>query len=113
MDINRMGPRNIPLDNPAQPADRMAARFQGSAPPKDAGAAAAGGALPPVAQSDLADARKTDQILAQSFGSLVDAAGRQQGATLSDAQRRDLVEFMGSDPLMRGKLLSYLEQIAK
>jgi hypothetical protein len=51
--------------------------------------------------------------MTRSFGSLVDGAGRQLGVSLSDTQRRDLVEFMGNDPLMRGKLLGYLGQIAK
>jgi hypothetical protein len=114
MDINRTGPRSAHLDNPAPAADRTSARFQTSASAaKDLGPATPAGGLPPVTQSDLADPRKTDDILARSFGSLVDAAGRQQGVPLSDAQKNDLVQFLGNDPLMRGKMLGYLEQVAK
>jgi hypothetical protein len=114
MDINRTGPRSAHLDNPAQTSERTGARFQSSAPaPPDPGATAAAGSLPAVTQAELADPGKTEKAVSQSFGSLVDDAGRQLGLSPSGAQRRDMVEFLGNDPLMRGKLLSYLEQIAK
>jgi hypothetical protein len=114
MDINRTGPRSAHLDNPAPAADRTSARFQTTpSAAKNTGAAAPAGVLPAVTQSDLADPGKTEDILSRSFGSLVDDAGRQQGVPLSDAQKRDLVQFLGNDPLMRGKLLGYLEQTAK
>jgi hypothetical protein len=108
MDINRTGPRNAQFDNPAQATERTAARFKSSAP-----AAADAGAPPALAQADLADPRKSEEIVARSFGALVDDAGKQLGASPTDAQKRDLVQFLANDPLMRGKMLSYLEQIAK
>jgi hypothetical protein len=111
MDINRTGPRSAHLDNPAPATERTAARFKNSVPP--AADPRASAASTTVTQADLSDAGKTDQIMTRSFGSLVDGAGQQLGVSLSDTQRRDLVEFMGNDPLMRGKLLGYLEQIAK
>jgi hypothetical protein len=111
MDINRTGPRSAHLDNPAQTTERTAARFNRSAPPATDPRAA--GASPAITQADLADPRKAEEILTRSFGSLVNGAGRQMGVPLSDTQTRDLVDFLGKDPLMRGKLLGYLEQIAK
>jgi hypothetical protein len=114
MDINRTGPRSAHLDNPAQASERTAARFKSSAPAAvDPGTNTVAGSLPAVTQADLANAGKTEEAVTRSFGSLVDDAGRQMGVSPSDAQKRDLVEFLGNDPLMRGKLLSYLEQIAK
>jgi hypothetical protein len=44
---------------------------------------------------------------------MVDNAGRQLGVTVSDEQKQKLLEFLGSDPIMRGKLLAFLEQVVK
>jgi hypothetical protein len=49
----------------------------------------------------------------RSFGELVDQAGSRLGVTLTGTHRRDVLEFLTSDPVMRGKLLKYLEQVVK
>lgn len=54
-----------------------------------------------------------EAILTRCFGDLVDNAKRELGAVISDAQRRDLIEFMRSDPVLRAKLLKYLGQIVE
>jgi hypothetical protein len=66
-----------------------------------------------VAQADLRDPAKLEEILTRCFGDLVDDAGQQLGAPVSDAQKRDLLEFLKTDPVMRAKLLKYLEQVVK
>jgi hypothetical protein len=43
----------------------------------------------------------------------VDNAGRQLGATLSETQKQNLLEFFKNDPVLRGNLLAYLEQNVK
>jgi hypothetical protein len=115
MEINRTGPRRPPFENQAPKTERTDARFKSPASqPVDGGATASLEGIPPgLTQADLGDARKTEETLMRCFGALVDNAGRQLGVTLSDAQKRNLLEFMGNDPVMRGKLLKYLEQVVK
>jgi hypothetical protein len=115
MDINRTGPRNAHFDNPAQRAEQTAARFQKPALQSgDPGAAAPPIGVPPgVTQADLKDPRKTEEILTRCFGDLVDNAGSQLGVPVSDEQKRNLLDFLGKDPVMRGKLLNFLEQSVK
>jgi hypothetical protein len=114
MEVNRTGTRNAHLDN-AQMAKPKGARFNSplsSSAGADTTSGAAGGALA-VTQADLADPGKTEETLRRCFGGLVDDSSRQLGVSPSDSQKRDLVEFLGNDPLMRGKLLNYLDQVVK
>jgi hypothetical protein len=115
MDINRTDSRKTHLEDPAQKAERTTARFKSPASqPVDPGAAAPPPGVPSgVTQADLRDAGKTEATMMRCFGDLVDNAGRQLGVAVSDAQRHNLVEFLGSDPIMRGKLRNYLDQIVK
>jgi hypothetical protein len=114
MDINRTGPRNAQFEDPAQKAERTGARFTNSASqPVDPGAAPPAGIPPGITQADLRDPQKAEEAVMRCFGELVDNAGSQLGVPLSDEQRRNLLEFLGNDPVMRGKLLSYLEQNVK
>ena len=115
MDINRTGSRNAQFEDPAQKAERTGARFTNSASqPADPAAAAPPAGVPPgITQVDLRDPPKAGEIVMRCFGELVDNMGRQLGAPLSDEQRRNLLEFLGNDPVMRGKLLSYLDQTVK
>lgn len=114
MDINRTGPRK-PLKDPAQKTERTDTRFKDPAPrPIDPPIAASPIGIPPgVTRADLRDAHKAEEALMRCFGSLVDESGRQLGVMVSDAQRRNLLEFFGNDPVMRGKLIKYLEQVVK
>ena len=114
MDINRTGPRNAQFEDPAQKAERTGARFTSStSEPVDPAASPPAGVPPGITQADLRDPQKAEEAVMRSCGDLVDGAGRQLGVPLSDAQRRSLLEFLGNDPVMRGKLLSYLEQVVK
>lgn len=115
MDINRTGPRKPHLEDAAQKTERTDARFKSPASqPIDSGAAAPPVGVPPgVTQADLRDARKAEETLMRCFGGMVDDAGRHLGVAVSDEQRRNLLEFLGNDPVMRGKLLKYLDQVVK
>jgi len=115
MDINRTGPRNAQFEDPAQKAERTGARFTSSASqPADPVASAPPAGVPAgITQADLRDPQKADEALMRCFGELVDNAERQLGVPLSDVQRRNLIEFLGNDPVMRGKLISHLDQVVK
>jgi hypothetical protein len=115
MEINRNGPRKPHLENPAQKTDRTDARFNSSVSQSfDAGATEPPVGIPPgVTQADLRDARKAEETLMRCFGELVDDVGRRLGVPISDVERRNLLEFLAQDPLTRGKLLKYLEQVVK
>jgi hypothetical protein len=115
MDINRTGPRNPYFEDPAQKAELTGTRFKspGSQPTDPAATAPSIGVASEITQADLRDPRKTEETLTRRFGDLVDNAGRQFGMPVSDAQKHNLIEFLGNDPVMRGKLLNYLEQVVK
>ena len=115
MDINRTGPRQTHLEDPAPKSQRTTARFRSTgAEPVDSGATAPPTGVPTgVTLSDLRDPGKAEQTLRRCFGDMVDNAGRQLGVTVSDEQKQKLLEFLGSDPIMRGKLLAFLEQVVK
>ena len=111
MDINRTGPRNSPLENPTQKTEHNSSGFKNSADeargsdPGVAARAAAG-----VTRGDLADAGKAEEILKRYFSDMVESASRELGVCVSDTQKQNLVQFLGNDPVIRGKLLNYLEQ---
>jgi hypothetical protein len=116
MEINRTGPRNAQFDSTTtQKTQPSGARFKSSVPPSadPQTAEGPGGASLTVTQADLADSGKTEETLRRCFGGLVADSGQQLGVSPSTSQTRDLVDFLGSDPLMRGKLLSYLDQVVK
>jgi hypothetical protein len=115
MDINRTGPRKPHLENPAQKAERTDAQFKSPAsqPIEPSATAPPPGVPPGVTPADLRDPRRVEEILMRCFGGLLDDAGHQLGVAVSDVQRRNLLEFLGNDPVMRGKLLKYLGQVVK
>jgi hypothetical protein len=47
------------------------------------------------------------------FGDMVDNAGRQFGVTVSGEHRQKLLDFLANDPMMKGKLLAFLDQVVK
>ena len=114
MEINRTSPRNPYVEDPAQRTERTGARFKSSGSQTDAPVIASStGVAPAISQADLRDPRKAEEMLASRLGDLVDSAGNQLGMPVSDAQKHSLVEFLGNDPVMRGKLMNYLEQVVK
>src|SRR5262249_60468778 len=66
-----------------------------------------------VTQAGLAGPRKAEETLRRCFSGLVDDSGRRLGIAPCHSQKSDLVAFLGNDPLMRGKLLNYLDQVVK
>jgi len=116
MDINRTDTRKPHLEDPAQKTERTDARFKSpAAQPVDPGTTTTplAGVPAGVTQADLRDPRKMEETLMRCFGGLVDNAGSELGVTVSDEQRRNLLEFLSNDPVMRGKLLKFLEQVVK
>jgi|SRR5688572_12223076 hypothetical protein len=113
MDINRTGPRRPYIENPAQKTERTDARFKSPASESVDATASPVGVPPGVTRADLSDSGKLEHTLMRCFGELLDGAGQQLGLTVSDSQRRNVVEFLQNDPVMRGKLLKYLEQVVK
>jgi hypothetical protein len=115
MEINRTGPRNAQFDNTTQKAQPSGARFKSSVSSSGRAQATDGPDADSlgVTQADLADPRKTEETLRRCFSGLVDDSGRQLGISASNSQKSDLVAFLGNDPLMRGKLLNYLDQVVK
>jgi hypothetical protein len=115
MEINRTGPRNGQFDNTTQKTQQSGGGFKSSI--SSLGLAQATGGPDAdslgVTQADLADPRKSEETLRRCFNGLVEDSGRQLGISPSDSQKSDLVAFLGSDPLMRGKLLNYLDQVVK
>ena len=113
MEINRLGPRGPHTDNPAEKT--KSAQF----PPPASGSAEPGGPAAPagvpsgVTPADLRDPAKTGEILDRCFTGLVDNASTQLGVSISSTQKQSLVEFLGNDPVLRGKLLTYLDQAVK
>jgi hypothetical protein len=115
MEINRTGPRQTQIEDPAAKPQPSASRFRcAGSPAVDAGATAPPTGVPPgITPADLRDAGKAEAALMSCFNDMVDNAGQQLGVTVSDEQRQKLLEFLGSDPMIRGKLLSFLEQVVK
>jgi hypothetical protein len=114
MEINRTGPRNGHFDNTTQKTQQTGVEFKSSA--SAARAQATGGpdaASLGVTQADLTDPSKTEETLRRCFNGLVEDSGRQLGISPSNSQKNDVAAFLGSDPLMRGKLLNYLDQVVK
>jgi hypothetical protein len=115
MEIKRTGVGNAQFDNTTQKSQQSGARFKSSVSSSGRAQANAGPNADTlgVTQADLADPRKTEDTLRRCFNGLVDDSGRQLGISSTNSQKSDLANFLGSDPLMRGKMLSYLDQVVK
>jgi hypothetical protein len=115
MEINRTGPRNPHPEDSTKVSEQNGANFKhqsiGGSEPVSPGANTAD--VPAgITRADLNDEKKTDEILKQYFSGAVDQSSRDLGVTLSAAQKQKVVEFMAADPVMRGKVASYLRQVA-
>jgi hypothetical protein len=115
MDINRAGPRNAHLENQVQRTEPNGTGFMNPVTPAMDPASGGVPAEAPagIARTDLRDAQKREEILNHCFGGMIGGASNELGVALTDAQKQNVLEFLRNDPLMRGKLLNYLEQIAK
>ena len=115
MEINRTGPRNAQCDNTAHKTQQSRGSFMSSTSSSGSVQATTGPDADSlgVTRADLADPRKTEETLRRCFSGLVDDSGRDLGVSPSNSQKSDLVAYLGNDPVMRGKLLNYLDQVVK
>jgi hypothetical protein len=77
----------------------------------------AGDALKAIAadfqKADLQDPAKVDQMLSRCSGELVQGALRRVDGKISPADTANLTQYFQNDPVVRGKLLNYLERHLK
>jgi hypothetical protein len=71
------------------------------------------GVFSSFSRSDLSDPAKTNAVVDRCLGELVDTALQQLHGGGQAVDKSFLVEFMASDPTIRGKLLSYLQKVLK
>jgi len=113
MQIKSTGPGG-PLP-PVSNNDHSVKKFTPAPPSAAAGGAGAGQALQSITagfhKSDLQDPVKVDQMLSGCSGELVQSAIEGTGAKASPADSANLTEFVQNDPVIRGKLLNYLERV--
>jgi hypothetical protein len=113
MKINPTGPGG-PLP-PVSNNDLSVKKFSKTPQPDAAGAPEAGQALKAITaefrKADLQDPAKVDQMLSQCTGELLQSALTRVDGKISPADTANLTEWLQNDPLMRGKLLNYLEQV--
>ena len=62
-------------------------------------------------RADLQDPAKLDQALSRCSGELLQSSLESTGAKASPADTANLTEFLKDDPVIRGKLLNYLERV--
>jgi hypothetical protein len=115
MDINRTGPRNTQFESAAERtrSDAAASKDHAKRDGDSVGSAHSAGLPADVTRADLSDPGKCEDVLKHAFSSMLENKSAAMGAPLSNKQNRDLVEFLGSDPLIRGKMLSHLDQMLK
>jgi len=99
-----------PADN-----DQTVKKFTKAARPDAAAGAEKGQALKSITaglhKADLQDPAKVDQMLSRCSAELLQAALERTGGKVSPADAANLTEFLQSDPVIRGKLLNYLERV--
>jgi hypothetical protein len=62
-------------------------------------------------KADLQDSAKVDQMLSGCSGELLLSALERTGGTVSPTESENLTGFIKDDPVIRGKLLNYLERV--
>jgi len=114
MEINRTGSRNN-YPEPSQKVDQATHTFKqalvspdGTDAPVDHGEISSA-----VSRAELADPQKTEQVVRAHFHQEIDRASSELGVRLTDAQQQQLLEYLQNDPMMRAKLLTYLNQTGK
>lgn len=64
-------------------------------------------------KTDLQDPAKVEKMLSQCASGLLGSALGQTGSKLSPDESSYLTGYLQNDPIMRSKLMSYLEQVLK
>jgi hypothetical protein len=62
-------------------------------------------------KADLQDSGKVDRMLSGCSGELLQSALQRTGGTVSPAGSASLTDVLKNDPVVRGKLLNYLERV--
>jgi len=62
-------------------------------------------------KADLQDSAKVDEMLSGCSGELLLSALNRTGGKVSDTESANLTGFIKNDPVIRGKLLNYLERV--
>jgi len=113
MEIKRTGPGG-PLP-PVSNNDLPVKKFANTTRPGATGVPEAGQALKSITaefhKADLQDPAKVDQILSRCTGELVQSALTRTDGKISKADTANLTEWLQNDPVVRGKLLNYLERV--
>ncbi len=113
MEIKPTGPGG-PLP-PVSNTDQTVKKFTKAARPDAAAGTGKGQALKSITadfhKADLQDPAKVDQILSRCSGELLQSALGRTGGKASPADTANLTEFLQNDPVIRGKLLNYLERV--
>jgi hypothetical protein len=113
MEIKPTGPGG-PLP-PVSNKDQSVKKFAQTDGPKAASGTQAAPAFRTITadyhKADLQDAAKMDQMLSGCSGELLQSALERTGGTVSSADSANLTGFLKSDPVIRGKLLNYLERV--
>jgi hypothetical protein len=90
-------------------------RFSNASRPTSAGATQSGPSLKAVTaefrKADLQDPAKVDQILSRCAGELLESVMPNADVKISPKGTAELTDWLQSDPLLRGKLLNYLERV--
>ena len=91
--------------------------FSKPARPDAAAGPQAGDGLKAIAadfqKADLQDPAKVDQMLSRCSGQLVQNALQRVDGKASPADTANLTQYFQNDPVVRGKLLNYLERLLK
>jgi hypothetical protein len=110
MDIKPTGLGGPSLDPTANSAEAQKKRFDPASATAASGPASTEG-VAEFSRADLQDPTKLEAILNRYLEEFVDSASVRIDIPVSDAGRKAVVEFMAADPLIRARLVSYLEQV--
>jgi acyl-CoA reductase-like NAD-dependent aldehyde dehydrogenase len=114
MEINRTGAGKIPPGTTERTGQAGGARFsERAAEVLNAATGAESAAAPAITRAELQDPEKVKAILDRHVSELVDRASLETGRELSEADRTAMMDWISTDPVFRGKLMRYLEQVAK
>jgi hypothetical protein len=116
MEIKPPGPGRAgfrPADKPAD-AEKLR-RFSGTGPKAPSGEPPPESleALRGASKADLQNPQRTEAIVNRCLDELLSKAGEQFGGTVSQQDRQYLAGWLARDPILRGKLQGYLEQVLK
>ena len=113
MEIKPTGPGG-PLP-PVSNNDQTVKKFAKAAQPDPAAGVGTGQTLKGIAgdfrKADLQDPAKVDQMLSRCSGELLRSALTGIGGKASPADSANLIGYLKNDPVIRGKLLNYLERV--